>query len=127
MKAKQTFGLRAALGVCLLLLPLSVSAFYNPTAGRWLSRDPIGEKGGNNLYGFVANEPITKFDSDGRFFWLLTGCSPKKRTCEEVCELARKDPKVVGGRTAGVVCDGERKCPCFFIFKGDVQQYCFRE
>jgi RHS repeat-associated protein len=27
--------------------------YYNPGTGRWLSRDPIGEKGGLNLYGFV--------------------------------------------------------------------------
>ena len=24
--------------------------FYNPSSGRWLSRDPIGERGGRNLY-----------------------------------------------------------------------------
>ncbi|WPX40791.1 RHS repeat-associated core domain-containing protein [Akkermansia sp. N21116] len=28
---------------------------YNPTDGRWLTRDPIGEQGGHNLYGFVRN------------------------------------------------------------------------
>ncbi|MDH3068269.1 RHS repeat-associated core domain-containing protein, partial [Akkermansia sp. N21169] len=28
---------------------------YNPTDGRWLTRDPIGEQGGRNLYGFVGN------------------------------------------------------------------------
>jgi RHS repeat-associated protein len=27
--------------------------FYNSTTGRWLSRDPIEEEGGINLYGFV--------------------------------------------------------------------------
>lgn len=26
---------------------------YNPQDGRWISRDPIGEKGGVHLYGFV--------------------------------------------------------------------------
>jgi RHS repeat-associated protein len=29
--------------------------FYNSTTGRWASRDPIGERGGLNLYGFVQN------------------------------------------------------------------------
>ncbi len=33
---------------------------YNPTDGRWLTRDPIEEQGGRNLYGFVGNMPILK-------------------------------------------------------------------
>ena len=31
---------------------------YDPQLGRWPSRDPIEEKGGVNLYGFVLNNPI---------------------------------------------------------------------
>ncbi|MBI4747115.1 MAG: hypothetical protein HY774_01385 [Acidobacteria bacterium] len=38
---------------------------YSPELGRWLSRDPIGEKGGINLYGYVNNRPITLKDSKG--------------------------------------------------------------
>lgn len=41
-------------------------AFYNPSTGRWLSRDPIGEKGGKNLYGFVQNDANDYWDTDGR-------------------------------------------------------------
>jgi len=33
---------------------------------RWLSRDPIEEDGGLNLYGFVDNEPIGLVDMLGR-------------------------------------------------------------
>jgi len=29
--------------------------YYDPSTGRWLSRDPIGEKGGRNLFAFVEN------------------------------------------------------------------------
>jgi RHS repeat-associated protein len=39
--------------------------FYSANTGRWLSRDPIGEKGGKNLCGFVANEAINLFDYRG--------------------------------------------------------------
>jgi hypothetical protein len=32
-----------------------------------LSRDPIAEKGGYNLYGFVGNEPLNSIDYLGAF------------------------------------------------------------
>ena len=40
--------------------------YYNASTGRWLSRDPIGERGGLNLYGFVKNNPLAKVDFLGR-------------------------------------------------------------
>jgi RHS repeat-associated protein len=39
--------------------------YYSPEMGRWLSRDPIGERGGRNLYGFVNNSPVNYFDPYG--------------------------------------------------------------
>ncbi len=39
--------------------------YYNSSTGRWLSRDPIGEEGGLNLYGFVGNAPIVLLDALG--------------------------------------------------------------
>jgi len=39
--------------------------YYNPTTGRWLSRDPIDELGGINLWGIVGNSPINKVDALG--------------------------------------------------------------
>ena len=35
---------------------------YDPAHGRWMSRDPIGEYGGVNLYGFVGNIPLIYID-----------------------------------------------------------------
>jgi hypothetical protein len=46
--------------------------YYDPNVGRWLSRDPIEEKGGLNLYGFVGNDTINYVDVLG------------------LCELGRK-------------------------------------
>jgi hypothetical protein len=36
--------------------------YYNPTQGTWLSRDPIEERGGVNLYGIVGNDPGNRVD-----------------------------------------------------------------
>ena len=38
---------------------------YSPSLGRFLSRDPIAEQGGLNLYAFVGNSPIIQTDSLG--------------------------------------------------------------
>jgi RHS repeat-associated protein len=41
--------------------------YYHPETGRWLNRDPLGEEGGLNLYGFVLNDPINTIDLFGLF------------------------------------------------------------
>jgi RHS repeat-associated protein len=52
--------------------------FYDPGAGRWLNRDPIGEEGGMNLCGFVNNDPINMIDLAGlRSFPLLLRPAPR--------------------------------------------------
>ena len=39
--------------------------YYMPSNGLWLSRDPIEENGGVNLYGFVENNPLDGVDLFG--------------------------------------------------------------
>jgi len=46
-------------------LVLTCFRAYAPEFGRWLSADPVGEKGGVNLYGYVENSPIIQFDQLG--------------------------------------------------------------
>jgi RHS repeat-associated protein len=41
--------------------------YYFPSVGRWLSRDPLGEKAGLNLFSIVSNDSVLKIDTDGRF------------------------------------------------------------
>jgi RHS repeat-associated protein len=36
--------------------------YYDPNTGRWLNQDPIQERGGFNLYGFVGNNPANFID-----------------------------------------------------------------
>ena len=57
--------------ILVILLPLlalsaqSVSAFYDPSLGRWINRDPIQERGGLDLYIFNHNSPIQTYDAFG--------------------------------------------------------------
>ena len=39
--------------------------YYDPNTGRFVTRDPIGYKGGINLYGFVGNNPVNRSDPSG--------------------------------------------------------------
>jgi len=90
--------------VCAFLLTAvhSAPAFYDPTIGRWASRDPIGEIGAETLYSFeeldltdgfgesnpnlfVLNDPINLFDR----FGLAVGGTPADddpRDCACVCK-----------------------------------------
>jgi RHS repeat-associated protein len=36
--------------------------YLNPETGRWLNQDPIEERGGLNLYGFVGNDGVNAWD-----------------------------------------------------------------
>jgi RHS repeat-associated protein len=46
-------------------LSLSVYRGYDPSTGRWPNRDPIGEKGGLNLYSYVTNRVLSSIDPLG--------------------------------------------------------------
>jgi len=46
-------------------LYLTLHRAYDPYSGRWLSRDPIEEAGGINLYGYVQENPVNLIDSFG--------------------------------------------------------------
>jgi hypothetical protein len=55
--------------VCVASFP--ARAYYDPTIGRWISRDPIGERGEMNLYGFVHNNPQRFVDPLGLRIYVL--------------------------------------------------------
>ena len=51
--------------------------YYSPELRRWASRDPIGEEGGLNLYGFCGNDGVNSIDILGE--WSATRESYGKR------------------------------------------------
>ena len=57
----------------LFVLAQTAQAHYDPNIGRWISRDPIGEEGGVNLYGFVLNDPMNLIDTLGLDFIAVGG------------------------------------------------------
>jgi RHS repeat-associated protein len=74
-------GLRRAAGAYAIVNPFRFSTkfqdnesglsdfgrrWYDADTGRWLNRDPLGELGGTNVYAYAANDPVNRFDPDGR-------------------------------------------------------------
>jgi hypothetical protein len=47
--------------------------YFDPVTGRWPSRDPIEERGGINLYGFVGNQGLNRIDKLGKVIWSFEG------------------------------------------------------
>jgi len=43
--------------------------YYHPGLGRWIGKDPMGEVGGLNLYGYVGGDPINWMDPYGLWTW----------------------------------------------------------
>jgi RHS repeat-associated protein len=41
--------------------------YYSPRLGRFISRDPIAENGGLNLYAYCGNDPVDNWDYLGQF------------------------------------------------------------
>jgi len=48
--------------ISLICLANAAQAHYDPKLGSWLSRDPIGERGGINLSGMVADDAVNRVD-----------------------------------------------------------------
>jgi RHS repeat-associated protein len=49
--------------------------YYSPELGRWINRDPIGERGGFNVYAFASNATLLAIDANG--------LRPVRRNCRE--------------------------------------------
>jgi RHS repeat-associated protein len=81
--------------------------WYDPTTGRWPSRDPIEERGGINLYGFVGNGGVNLVDIFG-----LSWSDPKNSA-----DSGDEWPGSLNGGKAGCDC-GEKPRTVSFRFYG---------
>ncbi len=110
-----------------------------PELGRWLNRDPIEEAGGWNLYGYVNNNPVDRYDARGLIGdWAppwLPGENPfhpwncpkaKKQNpdcsdCWDTC-TSPEGQAALGGDNGGVLCRSDGcACACIAndLFPGD--------
>ena len=77
--------------------------YYDPATGRWPSRDPIGERGGVNLYGFVANSTVNGIDLLGKLMkqYAAGSAIPKGVENWKHDPTMRNMEIAFGGRAAG--------------------------
>ena len=61
------------IGLSFVMLASNAFAYYMPGQGRWVTRDPLEEDGGTNLYGFVGNNPVDRYDYLGLDFLFYDG------------------------------------------------------
>jgi hypothetical protein len=93
--------------------------WYDPVTGRWPSKDPIEERGGVNLYGFLANNGISNLDILGQGLFdclskiddILNGNyevtdvennDDKQHHCVASCELSKECGDVVSALLGGL-------------------------
>lgn len=74
---------------------------YSPSSGRWLSRDPLGEKGGANLFRFVQNCPTSFIDPLGLYSIDNQGNFPT----DDVVKINRKLVDACSKRFGNLVTD----------------------
>jgi RHS repeat-associated protein len=69
-------------------LYLTLYRAYDSDLGRWVSRDPIEENGGLNLYAYVGNDPLNSIDPEGLYYLVPNVDEKSQQTIYvEKCEI----------------------------------------
>jgi RHS repeat-associated protein len=72
--------------------------YYSPELGRWINRDPMGERGGVNLFGSLKNSPVHYVDPSG-----LKCCCCCVEKVEADCRERITSKKLADGRVIDVL------------------------
>jgi uncharacterized protein RhaS with RHS repeats len=84
---------------------------YDPALGRWLSRDPIAENGGINLYGYVGGNFVNAVDPLGLSPEdCKKACAAKGLTVKSVRKIYQLDI-FSGNYEIDEVCICDEECP----------------
>jgi RHS repeat-associated protein len=79
---------------------------YDASVGRWTSKDPIGFGGGRNLYGYVVNDPINRFDPFGQgpsdVSTCVFACSAAASPTYEACFILVESPPAFAACLAAI-------------------------
>lgn len=79
--------------------------YYSPSLGRWVGRDPVGERGGLNLYAFVANRPAQSVDALGEFGFTtdLQASMAERASMMETAMVTAKQGALIIGRVQSAI------------------------
>jgi RHS repeat-associated protein len=81
-------------------LDLATYRTYDSTAGRWISRDPLGEGVDYNLYRYCGNNPISCVDPSGLIL-IVSGSSDAINAFKrDLKRLTGREAKVTNGRVS---------------------------
>ncbi len=112
--------------------------WYEPSTGRFISRDPIGIDGGINLYGYVGNGPVNKSDPKGLKGMYTAGCLKRYKICvaQAGIQLSKglvNDCGVWGAKqyfvcsvSCGLIC-GVNKISCQICWKACTSSFAIAE
>jgi RHS repeat-associated protein len=80
--------------------------YYDPSAGRFISEDPIGFDGGENFYAYTSNSPVDLKDPFGLYI-LPPGVPPPSAALDKLlkCLDGKVGPVTVTSTTNGIHAD----------------------
>jgi len=80
---------------------------YEPNLQRWITRDPIGELGGLNLYRSVRNSPVDTVDPFG--LWEQMGLEPGPNAAADVRDAGNRIANLLGALLAKLNAELDRE------------------